>query len=144
MTLGIALLLEALAERFSTSLAALMELQASRWRRSLGSFLRHVRQGRLLLSLVVLFLLFLLARRIVHSLFGLPARDPEQSLRAAALGIPVYRRLIAVYMLAVFYAGFRRAVDRDTALACSTCRVRALADLMLVLVMGGTGYLYAD
>ena len=107
--------------------------------------LRHVRQGRLLLLPRVLFLLFLLARRIVHSPFGLSLRAIRNNpLRAAAIGIPVNRRLIAVYTLAAFYAGIAGALfTQTTALASlDVFSFERSADLMLVLVIGGTGYLY--
>ena len=96
-------------------------------------------------SLVVLFLLFLLARRIVHSPFGLSLRAIRNNpLRAAAIGIPVNRRLIAVYTLAAFYAGIAGALfTQTTALASlDVFSFERSADLMLVLVIGGTGYLY--
>ncbi len=112
VTLGIALLLEALAERFSNA---------------------------------VLFALFLLARRIVHSPFGLSLRAIRNNpLRAAAIGIPVNRRLIAIYTLAALYAGIAGALfTQTTALASlDVFSFERSADLMLVLVIGGAGYLY--
>jgi branched-chain amino acid transport system permease protein len=65
-------------------------------------------------------------------------------LRAAAIGIPVNRRLIAVYTLAAFYAGIAGALfTQTTALASlDVVSFERSADLMLVLVIGGTGYLY--
>ena len=95
--------------------------------------------------LIVLFLLFLLARRIVHSPFGLSLRAIRNNpLRAAAIGIPVNRRLIAIYTLAAFYAGIAGALfTQTTALASlDVFSFERSADLMLVLVIGGTGYLY--
>ena len=95
--------------------------------------------------LIVLFLLFLLARRIVHSPFGLSLRAIRNNpLRAAAIGVPVNRRLIAIYTLAAFYAGIAGALfTQTTALASlDVFSFERSADLMLVLVIGGTGYLY--
>src|SRR5206468_10791406 len=65
-------------------------------------------------------------------------------LRAAAIGIPVNRRLIAVYTLSAFYAGIAGALfTQTTALASlDVFSFERSADLMLVLVIGGTGYLY--
>jgi len=93
----------------------------------------------------VLFLLFLLARRIVHSPFGLSLRAIRNNpLRAAAIGIPVNKRLVAIYTLAAFYAGIAGALfTQSTALASlDVFSFERSADLMLVLVIGGTGYLY--
>jgi len=96
-------------------------------------------------SLAVLFALFLLARRIVHSPFGLSLRAIRNNpLRAAAMGIPVNRRLIAIYTLAAFYAGIAGALfTQTTALASlDVFSFERSADLMLMLVIGGAGYLY--
>ena len=96
-------------------------------------------------SLIVLFLLFLLARRIVNSPFGLSLRAIKNNpLRASAIGVPVNRRLIAIYTVAAFYAGIAGALfTQTTALASlDVFAFEQSADLMLVLVIGGTGYLY--
>ena len=74
-----------------------------------------------------------------------PARSsPASVLRASAIGIPVNRRLIAVYTLAALYAGVAGALfTQTTALASlDVFSFERSADLMLVLVIGGTGYLY--
>ena len=75
-------------------------------------------------SLVVLFVLFVLARRIVHSPFGLSLRSIKGNpLRASAIGIPVNGRLVAIYTLAAGYAGVAGALLTQTtafaSLACS-------------------------
>src|SRR6202000_1566583 len=96
-------------------------------------------------SLAVLFVMFLFARRIVHSPFGLSLRAIRNTpLRAAAIGIPVNRRLVAIYTVAAFYAGIAGALfTQTTALASlDVFSFERSADLMLVLVIGGTGYLY--
>ena len=75
-------------------------------------------------ALAVLFVLFLLARRIVHSPFGLSLRAIKNNpLRAAAIGIPVNRRLIAIYTHGrVLCRRRRRAVHPDHARSPrSTC-----------------------
>jgi branched-chain amino acid transport system permease protein len=146
VTLGIALLLEALAERFSDITGGTDGLQGITMAPILGRFAFDM-FGKVgfFYSLVVLFLLFLLARRIVHSPFGLSLRAIRNNpLRAAAIGIPVNRRLIAVYTLAAFYAGIAGALfTQTTALASlDVFSFERSADLMLVLVIGGAGYLY--
>src|ERR1700685_1246381 len=146
VTLGIALLLEALAERFSDITGGTDGLQGIAMQPILGLFAFDM-FGKVgfFYSLIVLFLLFLLARRIVPPPFGLSLRAIRNSpLRAAAIGIPVNRRLIAVYTLAAFYAGIAGALFTQTT-ALASLDVFAFArsaDLMLVLVIGGTGYLY--
>jgi branched-chain amino acid transport system permease protein len=146
VTLGIALLLEALAERYSNITGGTDGLQGIEMQPILGLF-EFDMFGKVgfWYSLAVLFLLFLLARRIVYSPFGLSLRAIRNNpLRAAAIGIPVNRRLIAVYTLAAFYAGIAGALfTQTTALASlDVFSFERSADLMLVLVIGGTGYLY--
>ena len=63
-----------------------------------------------LYSLAVLAISFFFVRRIVHSPFGLSLRAIKNNpLRAAAIGVPVNRRLIAIYTLSAFYAGIAGA-----------------------------------
>src|SRR5271154_6038465 len=97
VTLGIALLLEALAERFSGVTGGTDGLQGIDMQPILGRFgFDMFGKIGLFYSLAVLFLLFLLARRIVHSPFGLSLRAIRNNpLRASAIGIPVHRRPVA-------------------------------------------------
>jgi branched-chain amino acid transport system permease protein len=146
VTLGVALLLEALAERFSNVTGGTDGLQGIEMEPILGLFAFDM-FGKVgfFYCLGVLFVLFLLSRRIVHSPFGLSLRAIRNNpLRAAAIGIPVGRRLMAVYTLSAFYAGIAGALfTQSTALASlDVFSFERSADLMLVLVIGGTGYLY--
>jgi len=146
VTLGIALLLEALAERFSNITGGTDGLQGIEMAPILGLFpFDMFGKTGFFYSLTVLFLLFLLARRIVNSPFGLSLRAIKNNpLRASAIGVPVNRRLIAIYTVAAFYAGIAGALfTQTTALASlDVFSFERSADLMLVLVIGGTGYLY--
>lgn len=146
VTLGIALLLEALAERFSNITGGTDGLQGIELAPLLGLF-EFDMFGKVgfFYSLAVLFVMFLLARRIVHSPFGLSLRAIKNNpLRAAAIGIPVNKRLIAIYTVAAFYAGIAGALFTQTTQLASldVFAFEKSADLMLVLVIGGTGYLY--
>src|ERR1700709_439103 len=146
VTLGIALLLEALGERFSNITGGTDGLQGIEMAPILGLFAFDMfGKTGFFYSLIVLFLMFLLARRIVHSPFGLSLRAIKNNpLRASAIGVPVNRRLIAIYTVAAFYAGIAGALfTQTTALASlDVFSFERSADLMLVLVIGGTGYLY--
>jgi branched-chain amino acid transport system permease protein len=146
VTLGIALLLEALAERFSNITGGTDGLQGIEMQPIFGEIpFDMFGKAGFFYSLAVLFVLFLLARRIVHSPFGLSLRAIKNNpLRAAAIGIPVNRRLIAIYTLAAFYAGIAGALFTQTTAIASldAFAFDRSADLMLVLVIGGTGYLY--
>jgi branched-chain amino acid transport system permease protein len=146
VTLGIAMLLEALAESFSGITGGTDGLQGIEMQPILGTFAFDMfgRTG-FFYSLIVLFVLFLLARRIVHSPFGLSLRAIKNNpLRAAAIGIPVNRRLIAIYTVAAFFAGIAGALfTQTTALASlDVFAFERSADLLLVLIIGGAGYLY--
>src|SRR5262249_25297988 len=66
-------------------------------------------------SLATLVVLFLLARQIVNAPFGLSLMAIRRNtLRASALGVPVNRRLIAIYTLSAAYAGAAGALLSPT------------------------------
>ncbi|MFT4276685.1 MAG: branched-chain amino acid ABC transporter permease [Rhodopseudomonas sp.] len=146
VTLGIALLLEALAERFSDITGGTDGLQGIVMQPLLGLFEFDI-FGKVgfWYTVAVLFVLFLLARRVVHSPFGLSLRAIRNNpLRASAVGIPVNARLVAIYTFAAFYAGIAGALFTQTIQLASldVFSFERSADLILVLVLGGTGYLY--
>jgi branched-chain amino acid transport system permease protein len=96
-------------------------------------------------SLTVTFLLFIVARRIVVSPYGLSLRSiRDNPLKARAVGIPVNRRLVAIYTLAATYAGVAGALLAQTTqfVSLDVLAFHRSADVMLVLVIGGVGYLY--
>jgi branched-chain amino acid transport system permease protein len=98
-----------------------------------------------LYSFVVLFVLFALARRLVASNFGLSVQAVRQNrLRAGALGIPAPRRLVAIYTIAAAYAGAAGALLAQTTqiVSLDVFDFHRSADTLLMLVIGGTGYLY--
>nr|WP_244434825.1 branched-chain amino acid ABC transporter permease [Afipia sp. P52-10] len=146
VTLGIALLLRELANRFSDITGGFDGLQGIVMEPVLGQFEFDLfGKTAFIYCLVVLFVMFVIARRIVHSPFGLSLRAIRNNpLRAAAIGIPVNRRLTAIYTIAAFYAGLAGALStQSTALASlDVFSFDRSADLLLVLVIGGTGYLY--
>ncbi len=95
--------------------------------------------------LTVLFVMFLLARRIVNSPFGLSLLSIKNNpLRASAIGINVNFRLVAIYTIAAGYAGVAGALLAQTQAFASLAYFDfdRSADLLLVLIIGGTGYLY--
>jgi branched-chain amino acid transport system permease protein len=96
-------------------------------------------------SLTTLFVLMLLARRIVHSPFGLSLMSIRRNaLRAGALGVPVHSRLIAAYTLAAAYAGAAGALLAQTTafVSLDVFEFHRSADVLLVLIIGGVGWLY--
>ena len=94
VSLGIALLLEALAERFSNITGGSAGLQGIEMAPILGLFAFDMfGKTGFFYSLIVLFQLFLLTRRIVNSPFGLSLRASKNNpVLAAATAVPVTRR----------------------------------------------------
>ena len=146
VTLGVALVLRELANRYDKLTGGADGLQGitvapllGRFEFDLGGHTGYA------YSLAVLFALFLLARRITNSPFGLSLRAVKgNALRASAVGISVNARLVAVYTLAAAYAGAAGALLTQTTQFCSldVFSFERSADLLMVLILGGTGYLY--
>ena len=96
-------------------------------------------------SLTVALIFFVLARRLTRSAFGatlMAIRDNR--LRAMAIGIPVSSRLAVIYAVAAGVAGAAGALLAQTT-GFASLDVFAFdrsADVMLMLVIGGTGWLY--
>ncbi len=146
VTLGIALVLREVANQYASLTGGADGLQGVTTAPLFGRFaldmFGHVGYAY---SLAVLFVLFLVARRLVHSPFGLSLRAIRgNALRAASIGIPVNRRLVAIYTVAAFYAGVAGALLTQTTQFCSldVLSFDRSADLLLVLILGGIGYLY--
>lgn len=96
-------------------------------------------------SISVLLLLFVLARRLVNSPFGATLKAiRDNRLRAMAIGIPVTQRLAVIYTVAAGIAGAAGALLAQTTgfASLDVFEFHRSADIMLVLVVGGTGWLY--
>jgi branched-chain amino acid transport system permease protein len=146
VTLGVALVLREIANRYAWLTGGADGLQGVSIDPLLGLF-RFDMFGRTAhaYTLIVLFVLFLVARRIVSSSFGLSLQAIKgNALRAAAVGVAVNARLVAVYSIAAFYAGIAGALLTQTTAFASldVFSFERSADLLLVLIIGGTGYLY--
>ncbi|MDR3422308.1 MAG: branched-chain amino acid ABC transporter permease [Xanthobacteraceae bacterium] len=146
VTLGVALILGEIANRYSNITGGADGLQGVTIAPILGMFrfdlFGHTGYAY---CLIVLFLCFLAARHIVYSPFGLSLRAVKgNALRASAVGIPVKRRLVAIYTLSAGFAGIAGGLLTQTTAFCSldVFSLERSADLLLVLIIGGTGYLY--
>ncbi|MEO8485038.1 MAG: branched-chain amino acid ABC transporter permease [Betaproteobacteria bacterium] len=98
-----------------------------------------------LYSLAVLFVLFVGARRLVASPFGLSLRGVRENVtRMPAIGVPVGRRLIAIYTVSAAMAGVAGGLLAQTTqfVGLDVFGFPRSADLMIMLVLGGTGRLY--
>jgi branched-chain amino acid transport system permease protein len=146
VTLGVALILREIANRFDWLTGGADGLQGIVIGPVLGVFAFDI-TGHVayVYSLAVLFVLFLIARRLVHLPFGLSLRALKGNrLRAAAIGISVDARLVAIYTFAAAYAGIAGALLTQTTQFASldVLAFDRSADVLLVLILGGTGYLY--
>ena len=96
-------------------------------------------------SLTVLLLLFFLARRLVNSPLGATLKAiRDNRLRAMAIGVPVGQRLSIAYTVAAAMAGAAGALLAQTTgfASLDLFEFHRSADVMLMLVVGGTGWLY--
>ena len=96
-------------------------------------------------SLTVLLLCFVLARRLVHSPLGASFKAiRDNRLRAGAIGIPVTARIATAYTIAAALAGASGALLAQTTgfASLDVFDFHRSADVMLVLIVGGTGWLY--
>jgi branched-chain amino acid transport system permease protein len=96
-------------------------------------------------SLVVTWLLFALAKRIVGSPFGLSLRGlRESAMRMPAIGAPVRRRLVAAFTLSAALAGVAGALLAQTTefVGLEVLGFPRSAQALIMLVLGGVGRLY--
>ncbi|WP_187972679.1 branched-chain amino acid ABC transporter permease [Aquibium microcysteis] len=96
-------------------------------------------------TLAVLFVAVLVARRIVHSSFGLSLRGIRENLnRMPAIGAPYQRRLQVIYTISAGMAGLAGALLTQTTsqVALDVLSFQRSADVVVMLILGGTGRLY--
>jgi branched-chain amino acid transport system permease protein len=96
-------------------------------------------------TLVVLVACVLLGRRLVHSPFGISLQAlRDNRLRATSIGLSVHARLVAVYTIAAAMAGASGALLAQTTgfASLDVFDFHRSAEVLLMLVIGGTGYLY--
>jgi branched-chain amino acid transport system permease protein len=96
-------------------------------------------------ALAVLFLLTLGARRLIHSPFGLSLRAiRENERRMPAIGAPSSARLRSVYTMAAVIAGAAGGLLAQTTqfVSLGALSFDRSAELVVILVLGGTGRLY--
>jgi branched-chain amino acid transport system permease protein len=96
-------------------------------------------------SLAMLFLVFLGARRLIHSPFGLALRGIRDNwTRMPAIGAPRRAHIRKIYTISAAIAGLAGGVIAQTT---STVSLESLsfersADVLVMLVLGGAGRLY--
>jgi len=96
-------------------------------------------------SLIVLFVLFLCARRLIHSPFGLALRGiRENAVRMPAIGADSRTHIRTVYTISAAMAGVAGALIAQTtqSVALDALSFERSADLLVMVVLGGAGRLY--
>jgi branched-chain amino acid transport system permease protein len=96
-------------------------------------------------SLAVLFVVFVVVRRMVYSPFGLGLRGLHNGpKRMPAIGASVYRRQVVVFTVGAGIAGIAGALLAQTTqfVGLDSLSFHRSAELMIMLVLGGTGRLY--
>jgi len=145
LTLGLGLLLHEAANSASALTGGADGLQGIRVGTLFGFRFDMFGRTAYAYSLAVLFICFLLARRIIHSPFGLALRGiRENAARMPAIGAPSRAHLRKVYTLAAVMAGIAGALLTHTT---STVSLEVLsfgrsADVLVILILGGAGRLY--
>lgn len=98
-----------------------------------------------LYSLGVLLVVFYGLRRLVNSPFGLTAKGiREDRQRMTALGFPVYRVTLLIYVVAGSIAGLGGALSAQTiqVVGLQSLSFTLSAEALVMLILGGTGRLY--
>jgi branched-chain amino acid transport system permease protein len=96
-------------------------------------------------ALVVLFITFLVARRLIHSPFGLALRGiRENPLRMPAIGAASRAHIRKVYTISAVMAGIAGALLTQTTetVSLEVLSFQRSADVAVILVLGGAGKLY--
>ena len=146
VTLGVGLILMELANKLDWLTGGADGLQGVSMGKLLGAFEFDL-SGRTAAwySILVLMVLFALSRRLVNSPFGATLQAiRDNRLRAMAIGIPVTQRIAVVYTVAAGMAGAAGALLAQTTgfASLDVFEFHRSADVMLILVIGGTGWLY--
>jgi branched-chain amino acid transport system permease protein len=146
VTLGVALLLQELANKLDFITGGADGLQGVVMGPVLGRFeFDLLGQTAAWYALCVTLLVFLLLRQVVQSPFGFSLKTiRDNPLRAQAIGISVHARLMAVYTLAAALAGLAGGLQAQTTgfASLDVFGFDRSADVLLILVIGGTGWLW--
>jgi branched-chain amino acid transport system permease protein len=146
VTLGVAMMLFEVANKLTAITGGVDGLQGIDMKPLLGVFAFDlIGKTAYCYAVAVLFVMFWAARKVVHSPFGLSLKGIRLNVaRMPALGAPVNARLAAVYTLGAAYAGVAGALMAQTTqfVALDVLSFNRSAELLLILVLGGSGNLY--
>jgi branched-chain amino acid transport system permease protein len=96
-------------------------------------------------SLAVLFLLFLVSRRLINSPFGLSLRGiRDNAVRMRAVGAESRSHIRKIYTIAAVMAGIAGALLTQTTetVSLGVLDFQRSADVLVILILGGAGRLY--
>jgi branched-chain amino acid transport system permease protein len=146
LTLGFGLLLAELANSLGWLTGGMDGLQGIHTWKLLGYFHFDL-YGYTAYSyaLAVLFIVFLFARRLIHSPFGLSLRGiRENFVRMPAIGAPSQAHMRTIYAIAAAIAGLAGALLTQTTetVSLDSLDLGRSADVLVMLVLGGAGRLY--
>ena len=146
LTLGLALLLQEIANSTSWLTGGSDGLQGihtwpifGRFRFDLYGYTAYS------YSLALLFVVFLVARRLIHSPFGLALRGiRENATRMPAIGAATRGHIRTIYTIAAAIAGIAGALLAQTTetVSLEVLGFQRSADVLVMLILGGTGRLY--
>ena len=146
VTLGVALILQEWANKMDHITGGADGLQGVVMGPVLGRFEFDLYgQTAAWYALVVTLVVFVCLRRWVFSPWGYSLKAiRDNRLRAQAMGIPVNHRLMGAYTLAACLAGLAGALQAQTTgfASLDVFGFDRSADVLLMLVMGGTGWLW--
>jgi branched-chain amino acid transport system permease protein len=145
LTMGLGLLLHEAANSASGLTGGADGLQGFKVPSVLGFRFDMFGRSAYAYSLAILFVCFLVARRIVHSPFGLALRGiRENAVRMPAIGAPSRAHLRKAYTIAAVMAGIAGALLTHTTSTVSleTLSFGRSADVLVILILGGAGRLY--
>lgn len=146
VTLGMASMLFVAANKATSITGGLDGLQGVEVQPVLGLFSFDLYgKTAFIYCMTVLFVLFVIARRLVHSPFGLSLRGIRlNAARMPALGTPNHVRLVAIYTVGAVYAGIAGGLLTQVTqfVSIDVLSFSRSAELLLIVVLGGTGSLY--
>ncbi|MGZ3411009.1 MAG: branched-chain amino acid ABC transporter permease [Xanthobacteraceae bacterium] len=96
-------------------------------------------------SLGVLFVIFLILRRLINSPFGLSLRGiRENARRMPAIGAPVRSHIRTIYVISAAVAGIAGGLSAQTTsfVALDALSFQRSAEVLVMLILGGAGRLY--
>ena len=145
LTMGLGLLLHEAANSASMLTGGADGLQGFKVPSVLGFKFDMFGRAAYAYALAVLFVCFLVARRVIHSPFGLALRGiRENATRMPAIGAPSRAHLRKAYTIAAVLAGIAGALLTHTTSTVSleTLSFGRSADVLVILILGGAGRLY--